>query len=92
MALLLIQLGAHIYSEDNEGGTPLFEAAGRGHAELVRLLLKHGADTSAQYMDGATPLHYASVMPPFSALYPPFSTLSQTFFTLSPPFSTLSPP
>ena len=40
--------------------TPLHWASFRGHVEVVRALLKHGADVTAQNEDGMTPLHWAS--------------------------------
>jgi ankyrin repeat protein len=41
------------------GFTPLHEAALRGHAELVRLLLAHGADPAARNEDERTPADLA---------------------------------
>jgi ankyrin repeat protein len=40
--------------------TPLHSAAAGGHAEIVRLLLEHGADPNAPQDGGATPLHSAA--------------------------------
>jgi len=36
--------------------TPLHEAAAKGKYEIVRLLLRHGADSTKKNRDGATPL------------------------------------
>ena len=41
------------------GWTPLHEAANHGHEEVVKYLLKHGADINAPGMEGDTPLHDA---------------------------------
>ncbi|KAJ1475208.1 ankyrin repeat-containing domain protein, partial [Baffinella frigidus] len=40
--------------------TPLFIAAHKGHEGVVRVLLKHGANTSAKDRQGWTPLHRAA--------------------------------
>jgi len=40
--------------------TPLFDASGRGHAEVVELLLAKGADPNKANKDGETPLFDAS--------------------------------
>ena len=42
-----------------EGRTALHEAAGRGFAELVELLLNHGAQVGAKDRNGQTPLDWA---------------------------------
>ncbi|KAJ1476985.1 ankyrin repeat-containing domain protein, partial [Baffinella frigidus] len=43
--------------------TPLHGAAAKGDAEVVLLLLEHGADSSATHSSGGawTPLHYAAI-------------------------------
>ena len=40
--------------------TPLHLASDKGHSEVVRVLLEHGADVEAQNEDKLTPLHRAS--------------------------------
>src|SRR5215472_9549564 len=46
---------------DAHGSTALHAAAGRGHRDVVRLLLKHGADPNARDVgDNASPLHFAA--------------------------------
>uniref|UniRef100_A0A8C0JET2 Uncharacterized protein n=1 Tax=Chelonoidis abingdonii TaxID=106734 RepID=A0A8C0JET2_CHEAB len=50
-------LGVNVTNQD--GFTPLHVAALHGHPELVYLLLKHGANSSAKNMNHAVPLHLA---------------------------------
>jgi acyl-CoA-binding protein len=47
--------------KDKEGMSPLHWAADRGHIEVVRFLLSHGADIDAQDNCGNTPLHIAAM-------------------------------
>lgn len=42
LALLLLERGANIEEVNDEGYTPLMEAAREGHEEMVTLLLAHG--------------------------------------------------
>lgn len=39
--------------------TPLMETASAGHVDIIKLLLKHGADVNAQSSTGSTPLMFA---------------------------------
>jgi ankyrin repeat protein len=45
---------------DNTGRTPLHLASQCGHLEVVRLLIKHGADANTKNWSQMTPLHLAS--------------------------------
>jgi ankyrin repeat protein len=42
LASLLIERGANLEEVNDEGYTPLMEAAREGHEEMVALLLAHG--------------------------------------------------
>ncbi len=55
MARRLLEAGASAAAVQQGGFTPLHEAALRGHAPLVELLLAHGADPDARNADGKTP-------------------------------------
>ena len=46
--MLLLERGANIEEVNDEGYTPLMEAAREGHEEMVALLLSQGADINAQ--------------------------------------------
>ncbi|KAL2812481.1 hypothetical protein BJX63DRAFT_242411 [Aspergillus granulosus] len=45
--------------KDSYGRTPLFWAAGRGHTDVVKLLLKHHSKVNTRDKDRLTPLHIA---------------------------------
>ena len=56
--------GAHVNTRDHCGWLPLHEACNHGHAEVVEVLLEHGAavnDPGGVHCDGITPLHDAAV-------------------------------
>jgi ankyrin repeat protein len=59
LARRLLALGAPPSPRQQRGFTPLHEAALRGHAELVALLLEHGAERDARNDEGRTPLELA---------------------------------
>jgi ankyrin repeat protein len=42
------------------GDTPMHAAAGKGHTEIVALLLEHGADANVRDQNGQAPLHDAA--------------------------------
>lgn len=55
---LLVQTGANVNETDNEGHTPLMEAAGKGHAQIVKFLLGNHADPDVKDAKGLTALDY----------------------------------
>lgn len=59
LAARLLEAGASPNVTQQNGFTPLHEAALRGHAELVRLLLRNHADPSARNSEGCTPADLA---------------------------------
>jgi ankyrin repeat protein len=59
MAVLLVESGAKL-QEFSFGNTDLHLAAIRGFADLVRALVRHGADVNAVNDYGHTPLYYAA--------------------------------
>ncbi len=64
MARILIDAGADINFQNNDGSTALISAAFFGRPEIVQLLLDAGADKTIKNKYGATA--YESVITPFS--------------------------
>jgi ankyrin repeat protein len=58
VARLVIECGINVNQHGDLGRTPLHEACGCGHREMVRLLVEHGADLYAQ-TEGETPFYLA---------------------------------
>ena len=57
---LLIDAGANVNAADaQENWTPLMFAAAEGQADVVKILLKHGATTANRDVDGDTALQFA---------------------------------
>jgi hypothetical protein len=58
---LVQDLGADVNGANQDGATPLYIAAERGHLAVVRCLVKElGADVNQAANDGATPLYFAA--------------------------------
>ena len=55
---LLLDRGANVEARNDRGETPLLKAARSNHIEMVKLLLKTGAEIDAK-AGSATPLHTA---------------------------------
>ena len=55
---LLLNHGASVNAVNNDGVTPLHDAASRGHVDILQVLLNHAASVNAVNNDGVTPLHY----------------------------------
>lgn len=66
IAELLLARGASVGVSDGSGRTPMHEAAARGHAEMIRWLIRHGAEIDALAFDG-TPLASAASCNHFEA-------------------------
>ena len=52
----LLRLGLAVNELDKKGSTALIHACGQGQADMVRLLIKHGADAKVPARSGATAL------------------------------------
>jgi ankyrin repeat protein len=59
VALWLIELVVDVNSEDNDGYTPLHFASVKGNLEVVRSLLKRGANLDARDKNGKAPFQLA---------------------------------
>ncbi len=57
---LLIQKGAELNAQDDNGETPLIAAVARGQKALVELLLEKGADANIRNAKGETPFDMAN--------------------------------
>ncbi|MGY8713552.1 MAG: ankyrin repeat domain-containing protein, partial [Verrucomicrobiia bacterium] len=60
IAKFLIDKGANVNARDLIENTPLHDAAGAGHREIVALLNSKGADLNARNKDGETPIDLAA--------------------------------
>lgn len=59
-AALFIDAKINTEIRDNRGWTPLMAAAFRGQAEIIDLLIRHGAEVNALDSGGNTALHWAA--------------------------------
>ena len=57
---LLIEHDDDVNAEDDDGNTPLHEAASNNNIEIAKLLIEHGANVNAEADDCRTPLHEAA--------------------------------
>ena len=56
----LLDFGADVNAKNGYGTTPLHWAARKGHTDVAKLLIEHGADVNAKEdYRGETPLHWA---------------------------------
>ena len=60
MVALLLSHGADINQTDNDGWTPLHQAAVKGREAVVTVLLSFGANVNQAKNDGFVPLHFAA--------------------------------
>ena len=60
VASKLIESGADVMSQNNNGETPLHLALYEDQLDVARMLIERGADVTAQKEDGETQLHLAS--------------------------------
>ena len=60
IARLLLEHGADLHAQANDGETPLHAAAKWGQVKVLRVLLECGANAGVEDNQGATPLHIGS--------------------------------
>ena len=60
IVILLLAAGANVDKQDDHGETPLMEAAANGEIEVVKELLKAGANKKLKRNDGYTAYDMAS--------------------------------
>jgi ankyrin repeat protein len=60
VARMLIERGADVTAQNDDGRTPLHLASYRGQVDIARMLIERGADLAAQDNDGDTSLHVVS--------------------------------
>ncbi|KAH9991577.1 ankyrin repeat-containing domain protein [Russula vinacea] len=56
---MLVERGADVAAQNEDGETPLHLASQEGQVEAVCMLLQHGADVNAQNKNGLTPFRLA---------------------------------
>jgi len=56
----LIQRGADVNGKDKWGGTPLYNAVGKGNLDLMNILIANGVEVNTKYPWGETPLQSAA--------------------------------
>ena len=62
VGFLIIELLQNVHSQDfTDDATPLHLASSSGHIKVTQMLIKYGADVTAQDKNGETPLHLASL-------------------------------
>jgi ankyrin repeat domain-containing protein 17 len=65
LAMLLIERGANIEEVNDEGYTPLMEAAREGHEEMVALLLSQGNLLDLSFLSPANTKLFTITINPF---------------------------
>ena len=66
----LLEEGAAVYAENIFGWTPLLHSAALGSPDLVKLLLKHHADSQARTVIAHTSLHVAAIRGTYNVVKP----------------------
>lgn len=65
---LVLEQGANLSYQDNDGYTALHRAAYSNHAEVIKFLVEKGAKVETRTKDGWTPLHCAAHWNSFKAM------------------------